>query len=71
MAIYRPRTAEAAGPPPPPPNVGNAYSKTLRDEFAMAAIQMEHVQNYGAMTATDMAQRAYQIADAMLAARRG
>lgn len=46
-----------------------SHSKTLRDEFAMAAIQMEHVQNYGAMTATDMAQRAYQIADAMLAAR--
>lgn len=49
----------------------HAPMKTLRDEFAMAAIQMEHVQAYGAMTAADMAQRAYQIADAMLAARRG
>lgn len=44
-------------------------TKTFRDEIAMAALQMKHVQDYGAMTAKDMANRAYEIADAMLAAR--
>lgn len=41
----------------------------LRDYFAGQALKMKHVQDYGAMTADDMAKRAYTIADAMLAAR--
>lgn len=55
---------------PPEPRRIVEPTKTLRDEIAMAALQMKHVQDYGAMTAEDMANRAYQIADAMLSARK-
>jgi hypothetical protein len=45
----------------------NLERKTLRDEFAMAALQGLCANQ--AMTAARFAQRAYELADAMLAER--
>ena len=50
---------------------GLASDKTLRDEFAMAALVNHRTQlNGGAATPCDIAELAYGLADAMLEARK-
>lgn len=64
---------ETGGPAFPPSNPGYAHGMTLRDYFAAKAMQAE----YQAVSArggcelySDIAERAYILADAMLEARK-
>ena len=57
------------GPASPPSNPGYAHGMTLRDYFAAKAMQGGMANNRPAADTAGWAKWAYQVADAMLAAR--